>query len=227
MNDRVKKLGELGHWDFLSSYDNQANETYKDFLPYVDNFLLSNYYNILVHIDKYDTWISHFIPAHDKEFTRIAKSINSEYDPTANYDMIEEEMNNREYADYKKSVVTNGEKITDRNIKGTTTTETENSKAVINSDNIKLAEKQKITTTPNAYGETTKENYNAYESSENMKYTKPENFTRKLTRKGNIGVTTTQQMIESTFELEKYNKLLYYITSVFIQELTLGVYDFD
>lgn len=211
----------------LQPYFAVADESYRDYLVYVDKYLVTNYSNVLVNQQLYGIYIDSFIPAHNKEFARIATAINSNYNPIQNYDMSEHETLSRTLADIDRSRTQSGNKSTDRTVSGSTTVKTDVDTAVINQQTLKRTDEQTVTTTPNNYSENTTETYNDITESESETYKNPESSSRTLTRSGNIGVTTSQQMIKSTFELENENKIIYYIANVFINELTTGVYDYD
>lgn len=226
MNKYVK-LGEMTNYHFLEDAKDIADASYRDYLEYVDAYLLSNYSNVIVDLEKYSILLKFFIPSHDKEFAKIATAINSEYNPINNYDMAEEENITHTYSNVSETKTNSGEKDTTRTITGNTTTVTTSKEAVINSQTLKTANEQTSTTTPNDYSETTTENFNNMNETTSTTYDNPESTKRTLSRSGNIGVTTSQQMITSTFELEKRNKIIYYIANVFIEEMTTGGYCYD
>lgn len=227
MMGKIVKLIEMSSYHFLGDAKQIADISYREYLDYVDAYLLSNYSNVLVCLDKYSIFLRYFIPSHDKEFSRIATAINSEYNPISNYDMTESEDYEKTFSNVSRETSRTGEKETIRSVAGSTTTETTSQAAVIESQGLKTTDKQTSTTTPNEYSENTKEHYDNYNETQNETYENPEKTTRVLKRSGNIGVTTSQQMIDSTFELERKNKIIYYIANVFIEEMTLGVYCYD
>lgn len=212
---------------FLVPYIDDAPEVFRAFIPIIDNYILSNYYNIEVDIFKYGIYVPFFLKAHYFEFDRIYKAINATYNPIDNYSMTEETNTTRNSEETIKDITHTGERINERVENGTLTVESENSESVIDTDNLKLSDKVKTVTTPENYGSTNTESYNNYKITESITHDNPETVTTTLTRKGNIGVTTSQQMIQSTFELEKYNTFIQYIVFKFINELTTGVYIYD
>lgn len=229
MPKKMILLKKMTNYNFLNDFYLKADLSYRDYLKDVDAFLISNYSNILIDIDKYNLYISFFINAHDEEFKRVTTAINSKYDPITNYKMQETENITKNHGKTEKTIAPQGEKIIERKIMGSQEIITENEQAVIENGNLKKTDKQTVTTNPlNNYGDITTEkfqnNYNQTETTENLK---PETESRGLTRSGNIGVTTSQQMIESTFELEKKNKIVTYIADVFIEELTSGMYYYE
>lgn len=224
---RLKRLGTFTDYHFLYDFYDDANVSYRDYLNDVDLYLLSNYYNIIVDIDLYNIFRPNFIHAHDEEFTKIAKAINADYNPIENYRMIETEEASLSRSNIEENESVSGTKTIDRSVKGSQEITTKNEDAVINSNSLKTSGRQTVTTTPQNYGESIRENYQNYSTNKNTNYKNPEKNNRSLTRSGNIGVTTSQQMIESTFELEKKNKLVYYISQVFINDLTTGIYSFE
>lgn len=212
---------------FLQPYAYLANESYKNYISYVDKYLITNYSNILINQELYSAYIESFIPAHDEEFTRITTAINSKYNPIQNYDMTEKEEGSRTQSGITISTTQSGSKTINRDLNGSMKVVTEVDTAVINQNALKKTDEQTVITTPTDYGETTKETYDNFKTNEKTTFDNPEGTSRTLTRSGNIGVTTSQQMITSTFELENQNKIIYYIANVFVNELTTGVYDYD
>ena len=211
---------------FLSPFVNQADIVYADSLNDIDVYLMSNYFNVIVDEFTYDTLLPNFIKIHDKEFSRIYQAINAEYNPINNYDMSETITKNNSYGDITKTTTTNGEKITDSVEHGQSTSVSTDKEAVIDNTALKISNENTTTITPDNYGTRRTENYNNYQNEENVTHEDDEE-TITTDRSGNIGVTTTQKMIESSFELESKYKFVQYVSTVFINELTTGVYKYD
>ena len=168
-----------------------------------------------------------FLSSHKKEFERVLSALEADYNPINNYDMTEAITVTKESEETIKEISHSGEKINNRTETGTLETLSENSESVIDTDNMKLSNTTRTTTTPNNYGSENIERYNNYKITETITHEEPETMIQSTMRKGNIGVTTTQQMIESTINLEKNNTFVQYVTFKFINELTTGVYNYD
>lgn len=157
---------------------------------------------------------NNFVKLYSKDLERAYDALYSEYDPTANYDMLEEG------SDGKKLDATTTETTPD----GTTTVTTTPSGTVTQKEYANTydetatdpatpttktetsytnASTSVATTYTNASVtvENTPDNTMASKHLGDSRYHEASDHT--LTRKGNIGVTTTQQMIESELELRK------------------------
>lgn len=212
---------------FLAPFAENMNIEIKQYIPIIDKYILSNFYRVIVDEFTYNTFLPLFLASHEKEFERVLSAIEADYNPINNYDMTETNTTTRNSEEITKEISHTGEKINSRIEKGTIETLSENSESVIDTDDMKLSTTSKTTTTPNNYGSENKESYNNYKITETTSHKEPETILTTTMRKGNIGVTTTQQMIESTINLEKNNTFVQYVVFKFINELTTGVYNYD
>lgn len=213
--------------NFLTPFADDVNLEVRQYLPIIDKYILSNFYRVIVDEFTYNTFLPFFLSSHKKEFERVLSAIEADYNPINNYDMTESILITKESEETIKEISHSGEKINNRTETGTLETLTEDSESVIDTDDMKLSTTSKTTTTPNNYGSENIESYNNYKITETVTHEEPETSTTTTMRKGNIGVTTTQQMIESTINLEKNNTFVQYVVFKFINELTTGVYNYD
>lgn len=179
---------------------------------------------------------------YSNKWERVWNALNLDYNAIENYAMQEtekhsEELTNTELS--KNGTNTYEKNETDDNTQNSTKTETiagtetntmqvaaYNTNSYSNDTQEKLEFANRTNTEENE--ETNKniksgtENHN-YTDTENIKETKNER-TRTLKRTGNIGVTTSQQMLESELELRKYN----FYNTIFADvdsEITIPVWD--
>lgn len=220
------RLDEMQTKTYLTSFAERADESYRGYLPAVDAYLLTQYANILVDGNRYNSYINYFILAHDREFARIAKALDADYDPTKNYDFKETVYREKTAGDVEKSRTKNGDKEIERVAKGVLETVTEDQETAINSDYKNVA-KQTVTSTPkNDYGETTTESYHDFNDTETIKSLTNDKESVTTTKYGNVGGVTPQDMVSQTLELESQHKIVSYIAQVFVNELTTGIYDY-
>lgn len=146
----------------------------------------------------------------ERTFTKWVDALSIDYDPLNNYDRTEE------YID-----------IIDGTVKNTGTVDSvSNDTSKIESDNIG----KKSAYDSNDFSNDTK-NENTTESSADSSNTRTDNLTQtdKRTLKhsarmyGNIGVTTSQQMLESELSIAEWN-IYEHITDIFLREFVLPVY---
>lgn len=213
--------------NFLAPFAENMSIEIKQYIPIIDKYILSNFYRVIVDEFTYNTFLPVFLASHEKEFERVLSALEADYNPINNYDMTETVTTSKESEETVKEISHTGEKINNRTETGTLETLSENSESVIDTDDMKLSTTSKTTTTPNNYGSENVEKYNNYKITETISHEEPETSLTTTMRKGNIGVTTTQQMIQSTIDLEKNNTFVQYVVFKFINELTTGVYNYD
>lgn len=144
------------------------------------------------------TEIKSYIDILSKIYTnRFTKSVNallSEYNPIENYNSTETEsieMSGTNSTTSENSTTATGEITTN------TTGETIETLSPYDSENFNNNSKN------NSSGVTTENSSNSDNSSNTMSGTTSQSNNRTLKRSGNIGVTTSQQMIQSEIELRK------------------------
>lgn len=145
-----------------------------------------------------------------QNWTYLWKSLFAEYDPITNYKMVEEETSrNQVNGTTTDNTTTSGSTTDTRNL--TTTTEGSGNSQIDNkvygydsemaTNDTSSTTNDNNTTTTGDTGTVSSERTDTVNRSEET--TNNENGTRSLTRSGNIGVTTSQQMITSEVELRR------------------------
>lgn len=138
--------------------------------------------------------ILNFFEVHYDTFDRWSKVMQMEYNPIENYDMMED------YSGSGNNQGSNSSTGTDSNTDTTT-------KAAFNSSSYEPYEKLTGSGSSSMSGT----NSGSYVDQHNLR------------RHGNIGVTTSQQMLESEIEIAKLN-LYTYIADLFCDEFCIQVY---
>lgn len=142
----------------------------------------------------------------ERTFTKWVKALSIKYEPLNNFDRYED------YTD--KGRYTENGKTTD-GVNGSTEAIAENTQEVTayNSDELRVKDR-------NTSSGTTKTKTDATSNTENEKinasYHKGHLY-------GNIGVTTSQQMLQSELDISRFN-LIEQITDIFLQEYCIMVY---
>ena len=149
--------------------------------------------------------ISNLSKVYENEYTAKVKVLLTDYNPIENYNSTETETTTSENA-----TTTGNENTTTT----TTNSTTENSGVTTNkvspydSENFSNDNNTNSTNTSNVNGTDTTSITDTGNISSNG------TTSRTLTRKGNIGVTTTQQMIESEYELRAKNLVFEFLEKV-------------
>lgn len=140
---------------------------------------------------------------HRAEWNKLTRTTNLQYDPIANYDRTETWT---ETGGYKDLVSHGGQDSANTTATGT------NSVAAFNSPNLQPQDKSTsdgTATTKYGHQVATDRTYN--------------NYTRTGTAKGNIGVTTTQQMIQQERDIAMFN-IYNIIINEFINDFCVAVW---
>ena len=161
------------------------------------------------------------------DLDRALAALYSSYDPISNYDMIEEGADGERRAKMTDTTTPHGKITTDVTLSGTLQTDTTLYKSGVDSsgDGVQT-DKSTTVETPTTRKTTTETSYQTgtdsviTHQSDNDKSATAAGTTltgldtgreHVLSRKGNIGVTTSQQMISSELELRKQDFILQYI----------------
>jgi hypothetical protein len=198
--DLQKVTGYPAEGIFKQSITNTTlEEMFADYADKIDNVLFTQYgnrelFNSLDFINALDvekiemikTYILSEMLATQYKWEHIIETTKVTYNPVENYNMIEEETTNDNKKESDNVTIENGER--------TNNFSTTNKISPFESDTFYNESEQDGNATENAYTDT-----NARE------YTTENELKRKLTRSGNIGVTTTQQMLESERKLADYS----------------------
>lgn len=162
-----------------------------------------------------------------EDLDRALKALYATYDPISNYDMTEEGADGERKAKTTSTTTPHGKITTEVTLSGTLQTDTTLYKSGVDSsgDGVQT-DKSSTVETPTSRKTTTETSYltgtdsEQTQQSDNDKTASAAGTTLTgldtgrehiLSRKGNIGVTTSQQMIESELELRKQDYILWYI----------------
>ena len=149
--------------------------------------------------------ISNLSKVYENEYTTKVKMLLLEYNPIENYNSSETETTTTENA-----TTTGNENTTTSTTNSTTENsgETTNKVSPYDSENFSNDNNTNSTNTSNTNGTDTTSITDTGNISSNG------TTSRTFTRKGNIGVTTTQQMIESEYELRAKNLVFEFLEKV-------------
>ena len=201
--------------------------------------------NVSIHF--YGDW-DMFVSLHQKSFDDIYTAMLVKYNPLDNYKMTEDGTDTAAGTDTTTrtgtDTTTNGGTTTTEDKTATTTTNTGTVKddnsgtttnAVAGYDSNNLVDRDKTTsTTTNTRTDNTTQtatNSGTITQTDDKTSTLTHNTTdatatssntsHTLTRSGNIGVTTSQQMLASELEVRVKHNVLYYIVEMFISQYTI------
>ena len=149
--------------------------------------------------------ISNLAEIYNNEYTIKVKMLLLEYNPIENYNSSETETSTSE-----NSTTTGNENTTTTTTNSTTENSGETTNKVSPYDSENFNNDNNTTTTNTTTGNAT--DTTTINDSGNM--SSNGTSSRTLTRKGNIGVTTTQQMIESEYELRAKNLVFEFLEKV-------------
>ena len=149
--------------------------------------------------------ISNLAEIYNNEYTTKVSMLLMDYNPIENYNSTESETTTSENA-----TTTGNENTTTTTTNSTTENSGETTNKVSPYDNENFNNDNNTTTTNTTLDNTT--DTTTINDSGNM--SSNGTTSRTLTRKGNIGVTTTQQMIESEYELRAKNLVFEFLEKV-------------
>lgn len=198
--DLQKVAGYPAEGIFKQSINNTTvEEMFVDYAEKIDNVLFTQYgnrelYNSLefvneLNVEKIElikTYILSEMLASQYKWEHIIETTKVSYNPTENYNMVEEETTNDNKKEHDNLTIENGERKSNFS--------TTNTVAPYDAETFYNESKQDGNTTETSHTDTDK-----------REYTTENELKRKLTRSGNIGVTTTQQMLESERRLADYS----------------------
>lgn len=149
---------------------------------------------------------------YDAKWVRLWNAYNAEYNPISNYDMVESETINKDVAttnsDSGTITHTGTDTVTNTGTIGTTSQGT-NDRGVygFNSATASADSETSASASSTQTNNTTETDTQNLTETHNLLNggTSDEDITRSLERSGNIGVTTTQQMLTSEIELWQWN----------------------
>ena len=164
---------------------------------------------------------------HFRTFEKWITALNIEYNPLENYDRFED------YTD--KRTENSTENVKDKNTTATSSQtntsgrseqngDTEDLTSAFDSGSYQPADKHVIDT-DESHSDNTSSNGNiSYDSNVDTTGKKTDDSTHIGRIHGNIGVTTSQQMLQSELDIAKFN-IINEITKVFMQELCICIYE--
>lgn len=176
-----------------------------------------------VYLDFKAAW-DMYISLHGDDLKRAYDALRIEYEPLHNYDMQEQGIDGERVGKQTTTTTPHGKITTETSVAGTVATDTEIYKTGVESSAPGvLSDKQTTTETPTNRKTTTDTSYAAGTDSEQV--TEHDNnmsaaadghtisgaaraSEHYLSRSGNIGVTTSQQMLQSELELRQSQELL-------------------
>ena len=176
----------------------------------VDLFNIFNmkYYSFIYILDdviEISSIISNLSKVYENEYTTKVKMLLLEYNPIENYNSSETETSSSE------NTTTSGNENTTTT---TTNSTTENSGETTNKVSPYDSENFSNDNNSNSSNTSTLNGTDSTSISDSGNISSNGTTSRTLTRKGNIGVTTTQQMIESEYELRAKNLVFEFLEKV-------------
>lgn len=247
-----KRLSEMFSPDYTLITDLPSWERFNGYLQlssYIDDAIWLRYRDILVEDNRFYVTLEHWLQSKLEDLNKIWDSLHAIYDPLSNYSMSEKEgeiskiaervATSKRYGSEKSSVTipetltkrftTTDNDSTEGRLEGYTQAQAGRSTATQDGSPVQLTVSTQEEDSQGRRGAETSTQYNGTVSvdapSETL--TGNEGRQRELTREGNIGVTTSQEMLSSEVDLRlKYN-FANIFCDMFVKEITLGVYCFD
>ena len=215
----------------------------------LDDIVFSRYKDILVDPELFLSTLNSWFKLHIQEFDDIYKALMQQYDPLSNYDMIEKEGAVSLEGEKTTAAKRYGSEKTIQTIPDTKssrfTTTFDNaaegrleaytnqeilpgSAPTLDGHNAQITQTEQQDDTQGRRGSELTESFAG-----DVSITAPDESTlegdkgsmRQLTRKGNIGVTTSQQMLQSELDLRVNQSFIDIFCKMFARDMTLGVYD--
>lgn len=247
-----KRLSEMFTADYtlitdLPSWVNFVG--YMQLSSYIDDVIWLRYRDILIESDRFYTTLEYWLQSKLEDLNKIWESLHAVYDPLSNYSMTEKEgeisktaervATSKRYGSEKSSVTipetltkrytTTDDDAAEGRLEGYTQAQAGASTATQDGSPVQISVSTQEEDSQGRRGSETSTQYNGTVSVEAPSETLSgnEGRQRELTRDGNIGVTTSQEMLSSEVDLRlKYN-FANIFCDMFVKEVTLGVYCFD
>lgn len=223
------------------------NVPYNSLGSYLDRYLYRKYRNIMILADMTTQDVYAWFKGVEYNFNCIYEALVKVYDPLSNYDMKEQSADGRSVSDStttteQRGVLQHTETIADKQVSHYTTTD--NSAAspgrlesydveevtgtyasdsgipVIRSKTEQIADEQ------GKKGIESKSKFDANKTASvgDLSVSANEVNTHELVRSGNIGVTTSQQMLQSEIDLRSVTNFFNIFGERFIEDCTTGMY---
>lgn len=218
-NDMLRLQNALGYSVNTTGLVKQsiALSTQLDFLQpyatYADDLLVLNYPNYLIKknvlVDTVKLYVCNALLSEKYNLQTLINTLNLEYNPIENYNMVEDGTDKRtlDYAQRQSnSQFESAQK--------TSTDNTTHGVTAYNTTSSTNTEQDNRTITNNPYTDKSEQT--------ELAHTDTNNNTHHLTRTGNIGVTTSQQMIESERALANIN-ISAKIVEIVVKNICKGV----
>lgn len=207
----LAKITLIGFYNYDNSLFDEIRLTELiDKSTLVNNILLegSEFEVLYADYDFYKQAINHFFNVYYDLFKKWAETLNIEYEPLENYDRKEHWTDKFDGKEDTQSDSTSND-ISDGNTSQLNKISSFDSNGLVNDTE----------NTGNAHNEASNN------SSATGKNLKDDLATHNGRVHGNIGVTTSQQMLESEMSLREKWQLIKIITDMFLTDLTIRVYD--
>lgn len=146
----------------------------------------------------------------ERTFRKWYEALNINYAPLENYDRYEDWTENTDH-DHTITNVMNGKLSGNESNSGNRT----GSKSAFDSSSLQPYDKDDTSSSTNTSSTADENTTNKLDESTN--------YTKTGRAHGNIGVTTSQQMLEAELEIDKWN-LIEHITDIFLNEFCIMVY---
>lgn len=213
---------------------------------YIDDVVFARYKDILIDPERYMSTLDAWLASHLLDFTRAYEALIKEYDPLSNYDMIEKEGEISKEGERISTAKRYGTEKTTTTIpetKSSRYTTTYDSAAegrldgydtsvitdapTLDGHKAQVTQTEQLPDSSQRQGAELKESYTG-----GVEIEAPESelegdrgSQRELTRTGNIGVTTSQQMLQSEIDLRVKYSFVNFFCDLFSREMTIGVWD--
>lgn len=214
----------------------------------LDDIVFTRYKDILVDPELYLSTLDSWIRTHSLEFDKLYAALIKEYDPLSNYDMIEKEGTGFKEGEKTSTAKRYGveqstQTVPDMKTSRYTTTfdnaaegrlEAYNVQEVVDgtapqydNHNAQITRTEQLPDSQNKQGTELTESYEGNVSIDTPtgEITADRGQERELTRSGNIGVTTSQQMLDSEIQLRVNYSFIDIFCKMFARDMTIGVYD--
>lgn len=214
----------------------------------LDDVVFSRYKDILVDPELFLSTLNSWFKLHTQEFDDIYKALLQQYDPLSNYDMIEKEGAVSLEGEKTSTAKRYGSEKTTQTVPDTKasryTTTFDNaaegrleaytqqeildgSAPTLEGYNAQITQTEQIEDSDHRRGAELKEHYagNVTIEAPESELEGDKGSMRELTRKGNIGVTTSQQMLQSELDLRVNQSFIDIFCKMFARDMTLGVWD--
>lgn len=237
-NNRYKLITDLPSWRSFEYHDNVED--------YIDDILFARYKDILIDSERFMVTLDSWFIANLDTFTHVYESLLSEYDPLSNYDMIEKEGQISKEGERISSAKRYGTEKTTSTIPETRTnrytttydsaadsrlesysTDTVTDAPTLDGHRAQVTQTEQLPDAQSRQGAEVTESYTG-----GVEISAPESelegdkgSQRELTRKGNIGVTTSQQMLQSEIDLRVNYRFINIFCDMFAREMTIGVWE--